>query len=67
MGKLGNPIVTQIGTLMQLAYMLTAFGAPGQLWHVDQNPITTKRRNVGFGILALGDAVYIDVVDGSHK
>ena len=56
MGKLGNPIVTQIGTLMQLVYMLTAFGAPGQLWHVDRNPITTTRRDVGFGILALGDA-----------
>ena len=47
--------------------MLTACGAPGQLWHVDQNPITTTRRDVGLGILALGVAVHIDVVDGSHK
>ena len=47
--------------------MLTVFGALGQLWHVDQNPTTTTRRDVGFGILALGDAVFICVVNGSHE
>jgi len=67
MGKLKEAITTSIGELLQLVYMLTACGAPGQLWHVDQNPITTTRRNVGLGILALGVAVHIDVVDGSHK
>ena len=67
MGKLDKAITTSIGELLQLVYMLTAFGALGQLWHVDQNPINTNRRDVGFGILALGVAVYIYVVDGSHE
>lgn len=68
MGSLCKKMLrSPIGTLSQLAYMPTASRAPGRLRHVDQHPAKTKRRDVGIGILALGDAVHICVVDGSHE
>ena len=46
-------VYKKIGTLMQLAYMLTAFGAPGQLWRVDE----FLGRAVDMAVSGLGEEV----------